>query len=93
MEKYLVESVGLSSVEAQARMQDSDLWLVEPEQRLALRDEAAIERLERAGHAVGDLAMFYAEHGRLRDEMMVLLLDARDRAAEAARRARERLEG
>ena len=66
---------------------------VEPEQRLALRDEGAIERLERAGRAIGDSAMFHAEHGPLPDEMQIILLDARDRAQEAARRARERLEG
>ena len=89
----MVEEVGLDVEEAWARMQDDDLWLIEPEMRLSLQDEEAIERLERAGAYLGDLAMFNASHTTFPDEAMVLLLDARDRAKEAARRARERLEG
>lgn len=90
-EKYLVESVGLSVEEARARMQDDDLWLVPPEQRFALLDEGEIQRMERAGNFMADLATTIASHTTVPDEAMVLLLDARNRAQEAARRARQRI--
>ena len=73
-------------------MQDDDLWLLDPENRLALWDEEEINRLEQAADVMPDF-VFVASNRTVSEEAMVLLRDARVRAKEAVRRARERLAG
>jgi len=82
---YLVEEIGLSEDEAQARLQDSDLWLLEPE----LRYNLGVEEWEDAVGVLCVLDSLAEYHGGAVEQV---IRDAQLRAEEALRRARERAE-
>ena len=87
---YLIEEVGLTPEEAEARLGDSDLWLVEPELRYTFESkEEAVLQWEQA------VGVLYALHGVARyhgGAVEQVLRDAQLRAEEQLRRVRQRHE-
>jgi len=88
--RYLTEEVGLDLDDARRRLQDSELWLIRPETRLGLADEEAVEEW---GRAVADLDAAAELFGSYSPATVQAILEGQERAAEAQRRARSRLEG
>jgi len=80
--------IGATRREAELAMLDDDLWLLEPEGRLPMEPEEAVQEWSRAADALQTL-----EHvaGHVNPAAEQAVLDAKLRAEEALRRARERV--
>jgi hypothetical protein len=85
---HLVETVGFTVDEAQRAMRDDDLWLLEPELRLELSDEEAVEEWRIAQNVLGSLV---AVADQINLATIVAVMDAERRAGIACARARERV--
>ncbi len=88
--EYLVEKVGLDRVEAERRMKDDDLWLIPPDQRVALEGEGAVEQWEEAANFACALAAGFTNYPAVNEATLHLMWDLNRRADEALRRALER---
>jgi hypothetical protein len=90
--RHLVEVCGVSRREAEARLLDEDLWMLDPELRCAasLEGEEAVEQWE---HAVRFADWLGDDNPVLGEAAQHLVWDMRVRAEEALRRARERVTG
>lgn len=93
MLEYLTESVGLDRVEAERRMKDDDLWLVPPDQRVALEGDGAVDEWEEAASFAQALSAGFSMHGPLNAATVHLIRDLEERGEEALRRARKRAKG
>jgi hypothetical protein len=85
---HLVETVGFTVDEAQRAMRDDDLWLLEPELRLEVPDEEAVEQWRTAQNVLGSLV---AVADQINLATMVAVMDAERRAGIALERAKERV--
>ena len=85
---HLVECVGLSVEAAERTMRDDDLWLLEPEMRLEVPDEEAVEQWRAAYDALESLVHV---GGHIGGGTMVAIVDAQTRVGIALERARERV--
>ena len=74
--------------EAELRVVDADLWILEPESLYGFEPEEAVEQWVRAVDALGCLAEVAAF---INEATLQAVQDARARAEEALRRARERV--
>ncbi len=84
--RHLVENVGLSYAEAEARLRNDDLWLLEPEMRYASSDPAEEAReLERTAYALEDLV---GAARWISEATWAALMDQRERLLIMAERAR-----
>ncbi len=90
--RYLVDEVGDDLELAVLRVRDGDLWISEPEARHAFGDtEETVKLWEDAFELVDELAHVAVHLYDTRQPAVVQLAsDARERAREALRRARER---
>ena len=80
--------IGISRREAELRLVDPDLWLLDPEGRYSFEDEEAVRQYS---EAIDALQTFIHLAERYVNEATVqLLIDARVRAEEALRRAQAR---
>jgi nucleoside-diphosphate-sugar epimerase len=93
--KYIVDSIGIRSLhEIKLLQQDDDLWLTPWEGRELFEGEEGVEDLERSVRHLQCLVEMASETWGLYPRGLKLALgDARDRAEEALRRARERAKG
>jgi hypothetical protein len=92
MVEYLTEKVGTSLEETELMIRDSDLWLLEPEQRYVLDGEEAVEVWQTAVlklEALADVAYQADVFGNV--GVSQLMADNVARAKEMLRRARERV--
>jgi hypothetical protein len=86
----LMEVQGLPREEAELRVQDDDLWLVDAELRVGLEGQAAVEEWEEAAAFASAInrGVGWGEFSNTATAHLVSDLDMR--AEEALRRARER---
>jgi hypothetical protein len=91
--EYLVEEIGVERRQAEIIMEDDDLWLVDPEARYGFEGEEAVWQWKEAYKFARALNDGFVAHGRpvVNHATQQLLHDARERAEEALRRARERV--
>jgi hypothetical protein len=79
--------IGISRHDAQLRLVDDDLWLLDAEGRYGFEDDEAVQQWAQAVDAI----QIFIHMGRYVNEATEqLLIDARVRAEEALRRARAR---
>jgi hypothetical protein len=91
LEELMSPPVGLSRAEAERRLRDDDLWLVEPELRDGLDGEEAITQWEYAVGFAECLERGFAYTGWADVATSQLIIDMRLRAEEALLRARRRV--
>ncbi len=94
--KYLVEEAGISEEEARLRLQDNDLWILEPHARFDedLTGEEGVRMWEEAAtvaRTVADTVSNGPGTIQANPAITQLVWDANVRAQEALRRARERV--
>jgi len=88
--RQLVE-MGDEPETAQLRVRDGDLWIGEPDIRPAIADGPdAVRQWEEAHNLAYELANLLVNRWDANPALTQLACDARDRSAEALRRARER---
>jgi hypothetical protein len=90
--KYWVEVTGTSIRGMNLRMQDDDLWLLDPASRFELEGEEAVRQWEQAARFARGISLLASDSEMLNQATKQLLWDTADRAAEALRRARQRRE-
>ena len=90
--RRLMGDVGLTREEAEARLVDEDLWLVDPARRWAFEGEEGVRQWETAYAFARALAEGFADppSPAINEATVQLLWDLRDRAEVALRRARSR---
>jgi len=81
----LVEEIGLDQGDAERRLLDSDLWMLPPETLLGLGPEEAVEMWT---GAIDDLDRAAELFGSYNPATAQAILEGRERAAEARRRAK-----
>ena len=84
----LVEYIAVSPEEAERMMRDDDLWLVEPQLRVDVPDEEAVEQWRIASHVLGSL---FEVADQINLATLVAIMDAQCRAGVALERAQERV--
>jgi hypothetical protein len=84
----LVEVMGIDREEAERRLLDGDLWLVEPALRAGLDGDEAVEEWEWAAGFAQCLENGFAFTGWAPVATSQLIIDMRMRAEEALQRAR-----
>jgi hypothetical protein len=88
---YLMEHVGLSREEAERRLEDADLWLLDPELRYSYPPgEEEVSAWEMAADFAASLSEGFERSGVINDATRQLLREMCERADEALRRARRR---
>ena len=85
----MVEEIGLDVDDAERRLLDADLWLLPPETLIGFTDEEAVSAWTGAIDDLDRAAELFSNYNAATSQA---LWDARERAAEALRRAQKRLE-
>lgn len=92
-EEYLRAWITQDEKEIELRLQDHDLWVYDPASRYEFEGAEAVRQWEHAARMLHALFEMYFNLYDVEHEALIWTLgDARDRAKEAARRARERLQ-
>ncbi len=87
---HLEEFVDIDRQEAEARLLDDDLWILDPGGRYVLEGEEGIEQWRAAAEFIGSLADGANNSGAANQAATMVLTDAALRCEEALRRVKER---
>jgi hypothetical protein len=87
---HLEEFVGIDRQEAEARLLDDDLWILDPGGRYVLEGEEGIQQWREAAEFIGSLADGANNSGAVNQAATMILTDAALRCEEALRRVKER---